>query len=62
MEEAEAKAAAAIQCQIETTKALEVDFWAQIPTTSLASVSLMICRVQVAETMRKCFLLKFQVH
>jgi hypothetical protein len=61
MEEAEAKAAAAIQCQIETTKAMEVDFRAQIPT-SLASVSLMICRVQVVETMRKCFLLKFQVH
>jgi hypothetical protein len=61
MEEAEAKAAAAIQCQIETTKAMEVDFWAQIPT-SLASVSLMICWVQVVETMQKCFLLKFQVH
>ncbi len=60
MEEAEAKAAAAIQCQIETRKAMEVDFWAQIPT-SLASVSLMIYWVQVVETMRKCFLLKFQV-
>jgi hypothetical protein len=44
MEEAEAKAAAAIQCQIETTKAMEVDFWAQVPT-SRASVSLMICQV-----------------
>jgi len=34
MEEAEAKAAAAIQCQIEMKKAMEVDFWAQIPYIS----------------------------